>query len=496
MYNFLFLLALLVSQSSSAQVEFLTTQTVIGSSFGLPISVNLQGDISFIDKNDEFAVGPSLQVGISTNNVSYSMPMRTQEFNLSPVNTESLWLDIRRIRYEAGLGLAALLKEHIDLGISPYRGGILMMNRVKPAKDFVTSQDIRMPKSFEEIAEWNVGDRGLFQTFGAVEVFVGTGISAVNLIKAAVSFQNQFILEVKKVSYASVVVKVAEEHLNRKEGFIGPIVARGSLSYFRGNRFTSEFTLDLENAEHASLYEELIKGKITTLQTNLPHDSQKVSWVGQERSLYRGVPYIRGITQSIGEYEVLDNDKEANFFIASRKNSGIFATVGLHQQVAYATEAGILIFWSSEMKKVKASTMEKYVLRHGRALGIKGFNHELSRQNLGAVISQMGLIFTRADILNMKKLNLAEIESTFKIRCETTRQDCREPRKLRATMNKVSKVMSMTWEEMKADLGEVLVKEPALIHSILKLLNVQKKAYLKFMNSEYQSIEGNIPLEF
>ncbi len=485
----------MVPTIGSAQVNFLPTEESIGTSLDLPIALNEIGQLTFINRPGMFSVAPSVQLGLSMNNVSYSVPSLTSEFKLSAVDSQNKWIDVRRTRYEAGLGASAIVSNYVNVGLSPYLGGIMLMTRMKNTQEDETSKDIRMPKELTEMLPWGVGDHGLYQTYGGVQAYLGAGAGPVNLLKGSVGFQNQFIVEIRKLNEHQIVFKIAEEGLTRQEAQIGPLVAELSLDRFRGHRFVAHFNLDIQNPEHQKLFRQGIAGKINVLQTTLSSARQTVSWDGTERNSYYGIPYIRGMSQRVGEYGVIDNNRTSEFFISTRKNSGMFITPGLHQKIAYAMDSGVILFWNSEMKNVSAKTLDKYFLKIGRTLGLKGFDQDVTGLDFGSVLSQIGLIITQKELLAIKDLNIDMIESELQNRCEMQQLECRNPRHMKRLMRELKRVLALSWRDMKADFGRLLVREPALIVTVMKMMNIQKRAYLKFLNNNFQSLQGNIPLE-
>jgi organic radical activating enzyme len=82
MKNIIWLL-ILISVEVSAQVgDFLPTSKTISKPFGLPIKIDLDGNIKFSTGDRNLVFAPGLQLGISKSTVQYSIPEMATEFSL------------------------------------------------------------------------------------------------------------------------------------------------------------------------------------------------------------------------------------------------------------------------------------------------------------------------------------------------------------------------------------------------------------------------------
>ena len=65
--------------------------------------------------------------------------------------------------------------------------------------------------------------------------------------------------------------------------------------------------------------------------------------------------------------------------------------------------------------------------------------------------------------------------------------------------NKISKLMKswlgQNWDDVRDNLGFLLMEEPALINSYVKTIKSKKNIYFKFLNKKFQSLEGLAPIE-
>lgn len=492
MKAYLILLILMSTSALFAQTEFLDTLTTANTPFQIPIRIGTSGELSFLETPDNFMVGPAFGGAYSKSVVQYISPIKLTDPTslLSPITEERSWMEVRRRRYDGGLGLVALMGNNFYVGLVPFKGAMQTTVRIKDSKEAILPDDLRIPQTLDIISNWRTGDQGTYQMYGGVEILAAFGVSFVNLARSSVAFQNQFIVEVRKVSDKLVLFSIAEEDLKRSESSIGPLVSKVALDLFYGKRFRSEFVLDLTNPMHHDLYKQGLAGKIIELQTKLDHRSQKLKWIGAKSSFYIGIPYFIGVEKSQGSYSINTDGQDSDMSIKTRFNKGIFATQGEHDRLVYRTEDLVLLLWNSQMKKAHHNVMEKYFFRFGRSIGIQGFGESFPRGLYGSVQTQIGLAFSREEIESFRALDVASINNELRLRCEALKLNCRRLSKRQSMLKNLTKAMKAPWNEMSFELGKLLMKHPALIQSVLKISKLKKEVYIKFLNDNYQSTEG------
>jgi hypothetical protein len=157
----------------------------------------------------------------------------------------------------------------------------------------------------------------------------------------------------------------------------------------------------------------------------------------------------------------------------------------------------ITLFWSSEMKKTKGSTLERRFFDVGQAMGVDGFENKPDlNQKLGSTITQLGLGFTRDEL---EALNLANIDTLLGLiqnRCEELQMKCRKSKSFNKLSSQIKKVMSMPWEDKKHAIGALITKEPVIVFGIVKTLNLKKEVFFKFLSERFQSIQGVTEVAF
>jgi hypothetical protein len=492
----IFYFLFVISWQLHAQVEFLDTETTISTPFQLPIRLGKSG-VSFLQTPDNIMVGPAFGFAIAGDKTLYNLPVKMNESRglVSQVRGDSFWMQIRKHRYDGGLGVAVLMGSYTNFALIPFKGAKQQIIRMKTSRDEVVDMSLAIPTNFKELELWRVGDQGTYQTYGGVEALMAAGVSIVNLAREAVSFQNQFIISIRKISEKNVLFSIAEEKLKRSETTIGPLVSKASLFLFRGHRFGSEFVLDLTNPQHSSLFEAGLQGRISQLQMALQSRDQKITWTGYDRSFYLGVPYFIGVNNGHGSYSMTNNGMAASMDVSSRQSTGVLSTVGEHNRLVYRTDEVILLFWTSEMKKAKKHVMDKYFFDNGTAIGLKGFSEPRPEGMYGSVLTQIGLTFTKEEVESMKSISVETLGNNLQVQCQKLNLSCAQESKVRSLMNKYQKILLKPWNDLGIELGRLMIEHPALIQSILKSMKSKKQGYIKFLNDNYQSVEGMVSIE-
>ena len=478
-------------------VSFLQTQRTTGSPFAIPISLNSRGEISLFGENgtNELSFQPLLQVGFSRSTINYSQPIVLNRFNFYEQQKDLGWIEVKRQRIEGGLGLSSIIKSATTVGLLPYKGAMQTVIRFKKSS-LEKSLPIWMPDEFLDLKKWNEGDTGTYQRYGGVTAYAGFSSGLVDIATISFGLQNQFIIEIKKLSATKVVLKVGEEDLKRRQIVVGPFVSNATFAQFKGKRFTSAFELDLSNAEHAQLYREGIKGNLAYLQERLPARQQKLNWQGHDRHYYVGIPWVAGKTFDKGHYELDEDGIETELDIVGRRNKGFLTPLRNHQDYVYQADESIVLVWSSEMNKTDAKAVENAFMSKGRILGVKGFDREMPEDTkFGSVVSQIGVHVSRKEAEGARKIDLEEMSYHLQTKCEFERLKCRKQKTLKKLMAKFKDLLMMEWKQMRGEMGLLLIKNPALVYAVVKTLKYKKEVYFKFLSERYQSLEGSSAIE-
>lgn len=490
----LLLFSLLLSTSSWAQeldVQFLQTQRPASEPYNIPITINEHGQIKFgKDGTQLISVNATVQTTYRRSLINYSRPISQNTFALDPIEKNIGQLEIRRTQIEYGMGLAALAKNTFTLGIIPYRGSVQTSIRNKISSHEKLPR-VHIPRKLEELESWRTGDSGTFQTYGGVQAYVGVSTGLINVGTATLGIQNQFIVEIKKITPRFVTLTITEENLDRAQLLLGPFFAYGTWGHFDGTRLGFEFMLNLDDPFHHELYEDALKGKLTSLQRSLSVTEQKLSWRGGDRSFYHGIPMVAGHTRVAGSYELLEDDVEGDLEFSGRENGGLLRKLRNVYQYIFHTEKAMALIWTSEINKVNYKEFDKYFYSKGRIIGVRGFDREIPQNTLfGSVISQIGISFSKSEIEELNSSDLLPLRRLMHARCVEQVLNCRFERRLGSIMNQVKLGLNKPWNERRMILGKLMMKEPALIYSMIQHLGLKKEVYFKFLSEKFQSIEG------
>lgn len=490
-------LFLLLSFETSAQVaDFLPTQKTISKPFGLPIKIDLDGKISFSTGDRDLVFGPAMQIGFETNEVQYSLPEMASEFSFRPPGENSGWMEYKRRRYDVGVGLISAIQQQFRLGIAPYKGSRVSMRRLKQDKDSLTSNDLSMPKTLSDIEQWSTGDEGTWQTYGGIQIYAGLDLGPVNPLGVTVGWQNQFIVSIQKKDN-EITLTITEEGLDRIALKAGIEPLNGTLMRFQGKQLRAEFTLDFSNPVHHELYLSALKGELNKVEEKLSPEKRKMKWVGNDMSYYLGIPWLVGNTRSQGSYKVTEEKQEYFLEVIQNRRAGLLVSKALQQKFVYHNQQSILLMWSTDMKKSSARRLDKHFFGPARAVGFKGFDLDLDPNvHYGTVIAEVGVVITKDDIDGFSQVPAAIVSERLLARCTELALKCRSPKANRSIMKRYLSSMKEEWETRKKSLGLLLVKEPALLHALMKESRLSKEAYFKFLSDRYQSLEGLTALSF
>jgi hypothetical protein len=223
---------------------------------------------------------------------------------------------------------------------------------------------------------------------------------------------------------------------------------------------------------------------------------QKVSWKGWDRQFYVGIPAVIGTTKSHGHHEVNEDGTEAELDVSGSQSKGILAPVKSNQTFAYQTDESLIVVWASEMNKASAKAVEKFFLSKGRIIGIKGFDRELpDQEKFGSVVTQIGFHVSRKEVEAIKKVDFNLVFGSLKDRCTKEKLSCRKESKSVKIIQNLIGMLKKPWNEMRGELGSLLIKEPALIHALFKAMGQKKEVYFKFLSGRFQSLEGSSTIE-
>ena len=493
----LFCSHLAIAQNLSQDLEFIETMNSQANTFNVPLYVDLDGNLSIISANAKsMSLNPVGYAAYKKETSHYIKPVQQNELRFEEQRSGLEWLEIKRMRWELGLGLGAQFASNIlAVGLAPYKGARQVMIRQKKSQDEITPKP-RLPDALAEVRNWTIGDRGSFQRYGGVQIDAGASFLFANLLTVGLTIQNLFSVVVEKISDTKIKLSFAEENLNQRRIQSGVSVASMKLNSFNGKRLMTHFILDLDEPFHHQLYRLALQGKLIQLQEKLPLDSQALEWKGSERVGYIGIPALVGRYNNRSEYEMEFDDEEEVLDMKSQRSSGWLVPLRNHNRVVYQTEAAITLFWFSEMNNAYGDVLNRKFLTPGKLIGAKGFENMIPQDmKIGSALSQLGMSFTREELQAVSAEMLEEILLNFKDRCRSLELKCAKERIFSKIEKTLRKYREMKWNDVRDKLGFLMMDEPALIHSYIKVIKSKKKVYFKFLNEKYQSMEGTAAIE-
>ncbi len=491
----LILLGLLLTRASFAQelpdVQSLFTDLSFGSPFTLPVTINQRGELSLLGGSSAhfFTSQPTLQVGYSSLDMGYSRPVRYNRFNFYPRQDGLGWVEVQFRRMEVGVG-PAISSGPFSLGLAVYRGALFTTIHHKPSQAAPTLPLV-IPKTLPDLRAWAVQDSGSFQTSGGISAFVSVSAGLIDFASIAVDFQNQFTVDLRKLSPHKISLTISEDDLFRRQVSAGPFFASAAFAAFRGNRFSVQFEFDLRNPAHHRYYEEALNGNVQLVQEAMRSDARNVTWVGSDQLFYVGIPYVISRIVDSGTVDIRENGQQATVDYSNSRTRGMLANHRFHQDFVYHTENSLVLIWASEMTGARGEDVERRFLGRARALKIQGFDRTLERRApFGTVITQLAIQLRKPELEQLEERNLGTVIEHLRERCETEWLPCDAEPQLRRIVEEYRTELSKPWAQKRGGLGRLFLKHPALLSAVLSTLGLRKQAYFKFLSEKYQSIEG------
>jgi len=496
----LFLLNLSVmAQDLSGHIDFIEKQNTLGSPYNIPVYIDLEGNINILShhSNASVSIGPLAHTIWTRNKSHYIKAKPSSHFAFLEQEGDLGWIEVKRNRWELGLGLEATVASNvIAVGLTPFKGAREIMIRQTKTMDDKTSGP-SLPRKLKEISDWQVGDSGTFQRYGGVSVYAGLSFSVVNILTAGIVIQNLFSINIRKLSSNKVQLMIAEENLKNRRLQAGVTLATTQIHFLSGHKVASFFTLDLENPDHHKLYRDAVKGKLHLLQEKLPQEAQRMDWKGTEKKAYFGIPGVAGRNFQRSHYDFETEDDQDAMDVKSRKNAGILLPLRNHSRIVYQSDNDVTLFWFSEMNKARIKELKKRFLTPGKIIGAEGFDDLApEKRKLGSTVTQIGLSFNRSEFEAITPEILENVLDNFKQRCVEFNLDCKRKSKIKEIGQKLKEWMSGSWKDVRASLAFLMMDEPALIHAYVKTLNIKKRIYFKFLNQKYQSLEGTAAINY
>lgn len=493
------LLLALSSLPTFAQImevpDYVENRKPMGGPITLPISVDEQGRFE-INKSagTDFNFRPVLHLAYKKFVMNYSAPVRgLSEFSFQEIEKSQNWIEVKSRRMEYGLGVSAT--EVIKMGILPFKGSYQITTRFKQTeKDILPKSSL--PKELSELSKWTIGDKGFYQTSGGIQVYGSFGVGIVSIAAGGVGIQNQFIINLSRLSEDKVKLTLAEENADRRQLTLGPAILEGSVLEYKSKLFNAEFILELNNLEHHTLYRQALKGHITKLQKALPHSAQRITWQGFDKSLYVGIPFIVGQVNNSSHYDFSTAESKESLDIVGKRTKGFFTKDRNHQKFLFQDEKSIILVWNSEMEKVNGKVFSQRFLSIGRMIGARGFDIEVNPETkYGKLLTDFAMGFSKKEFLESRTLDFSTLTKNLQDRCAVFARKCARADKALKIITAFKKAVSLDWNDGRRNFGFAFMNEPALIHAFIKTKGAEKQAYFKFLSEKHQSQEGVAEVE-
>ncbi len=484
------------SQDFPRDLEFIETHNTQSMPFGVPLFIDLEGNLNILSQGTaSLSLRPIVKGAWKKSKSLYINPITSSGLSFNQRDEKLGWTQVKRLRWELGLGLGAVMKSlPLSAGLTPYRGARhVVVRQVKYEKEKTSGTGI--PKDLSDMESWVPGDRGSYEAYGGVHFHATASYLGVGLT-GGVTFQNLFNIVITKIKDNKIQLSIIEESLSKRRVDAGAVVAQAKLNFFDGKSLATHFILDLSNDSDYALYRLGIKGKLTELQEKLPPSSQKMEWRGSEKIGYLGIPGVIGKYLTRAEYEMNFSGDEEVLDLKSKRSSGIFLPLRNHNKMVYQTKSALTLFWYSEMNSTNVDVFNRKFLLPGKLMGARGFNSELPEwKKMGSTLSQIGLSFTRKEIESVTPEQLEEILAHFRVRCEEMKQPCAGNKVFNKLAQQLRGYLNLEWDQVKDKIGFVMLDEPSLIYAFVKSMKSPKSVYFKFLNQKYQSMEGVAPIE-
>lgn len=452
----------------------------------LPVSIDLKGNISFNltggTPNHSFV--PGVGADFQRTTINYVSPILFEIFALEEAFPFQPWIEYRTARRQ--IGVSVDYKAPFQLGILPYRGSFerTVMLRSNDDKGWRSTS---LPRHLQDLNQWTTLDSGEYETYGGVMVEASVSIAGQRIIRGEVGIQNNFIVSLKKATWDDIELTVREENVKSRRVKIGPSQLRMGLGQVKGNLFQLSFKLKLSNPEHHLLYQKALQGRIVELQQALATTSQSIIWSGRDRSFYFGIPSIAGEQREWWDFTFPGDE---GLYIRQKLTKGFLTKHRDHKTYVHHSPRGVVILWASKMKKVSLRELEAKFITRAQRLHLQGFEQQsfVSSPKLGNLITEVGIALTKEEFSQLTEESLLQAEAILNANC-AQRSDCSKARS-HALVNRVRNLLKLPWNLAKRDMGVHLSKQPSLIYALIKSMNWDKKAYVKFLSQKYQSLEG------
>jgi hypothetical protein len=165
-------------------------------------------------------------------------------------------------------------------------------------------------------------------------------------------------------------------------------------------------------------------------------------------------------------------------------------------RLLYFSPRQMVLFWSSELRKVKGSQLQKLFLQIGQRIGLEGFDFEVDPHlKIASVMTQLGVTFTQNELSRLNENQKEELDRLYGERCTLFKLACQKDKVRSKNLSLLFASLRKPWDEGREVIGKLLIKNPSLIHSVVKILKLKKNSYFYLLSDTVKSMEGMAPIE-
>ena len=152
-----------------------------------------------------------------------------------------------------------------SVGIGPIKNNFgIFFSDINKLSELSEEKEKHVPDSYEEINRWKMGDRAYWESQGGVGLYIGAGISPVDVGVFAVA-TGGWVHFVQKTGPTKVYVELAKKNV-KSLNLSGGIIAHAGIEkeFDKSKGFAYEFNLD--NQDSIEAYERFMAGDVTKAQ--------------------------------------------------------------------------------------------------------------------------------------------------------------------------------------------------------------------------------------
>jgi hypothetical protein len=481
---------------------------VLGLSYRTPLFYDLDGDFKLrLSVKESFTFPTLTQFGFSYTQFQFALtedgkPLR--EF--IPVEPEAKRITFKRRRLELGIGIG-LFHQSLKLatngliGLQPYAGAYIEAKSM-PETQLSKKQFWKIPLDEEVWNKWGNGEARLYQVYGGITFYTGINFSVITLAQAQATQQGQYRIFLEKINSKQLRVKLRLEQLKKKTFYTGFALFNAQFDKIKFWDREHTYIVQMDNEQEREALRNLWRGDIRELQmkeqeNNLPWMNH---WIGKQRVIYYGVPWIAGKTKSKSQLERIDTgDKVGSVWVLSNYNinNGLLLTSKTQRfLVTYVpNEKMIYGVLSFERRKLKTQKMKDVFFTWLSRLGVQQLPKIKDTENLGYSLVNLSFRFPEEKLWkilsNVPKLTAAE----YQARCLELELNCQQSPRAESAMITMSELKQWLEEETetpyipRVQIIRYLSRNPVLWSMLAQKAQVSMEIHFNYLGEQFYPVE-------